>query len=143
MKASDLRKHLEQGKRLYTAITRETVEFLGRIEKASPVEMSAFEQLRQEMFAKIQNFDAELSAFLGEMEELLEPAVKQEVKEFRIFQEALVHKLLEADSRIIFKARNKLNDLKTQLEEMSKGKKALGGYGQASKILRHKMDRVA
>jgi hypothetical protein len=124
-------------------MTRETLDFLERADGASPEEMEAFDHLRQELFAKIQKFDAELVGMLGGVEELLESALKQEVKEFRIFQEALTHRLLEADSRIIFKARSRMNELKAHLKEMSRGKKALGGYGQAAAQEDHKMNRVA
>ncbi len=143
MKGDELERELARGKGIFSAIIRETLDFLERFDSLGPVEIRAFEQRRGRLLDDLLAFQAELSDRIGEVKKAPTPAMANRLEEFRIFREVFVQIIMEKNAAIISQAAERRERLRVELAGIGRAKQAMRGYNRKSGRSWNGMEKTA
>lgn len=143
MKYTELEMKISQGKELFSEVIRLTMDFLDRLEDITPSEVHSFEEKRRKLLEEIISFHAEFSRQFPDGDRDQSLVMRQQLDEFRIFQEVFVQIMMEKGEEIISRANGLKDRLKMEMAVISSGKNALRGYDGKRGVVSHSINNAA
>jgi hypothetical protein len=130
MTAIELEKEIRRGKEIFGEIVRVTCDFIERFNSLDPDEIRAFEKKRRTLLENVLSFDNDLKKNLSLKGQDLSIAMARQLDEFRIFQEVFLGIIMEKNAAIISLATKSYERLRSELDNVGRGKQAIRGYNK-------------
>lgn len=113
------------------ALESGTLHFLQSLQAEQNLDYDSFVAWRQNMLFDIQKIDSEIQRRFSENVDKPTPETGRMVEEFRSRQEDCIRKILNTDASIISIAGERLALVRNEMTNLSRGRRALRGYGSA------------